>query len=155
MSNPQAWRDDGNRKTKNVNPFPPDYMLQFTRDPIPDFVIWDLSTRAEKRSVESFYYLKAEKTVTEGVIVAQYFTGENVVYLDAYDVEGDFSILLNEDMIDFTRPVDFYVDDELLSLTIKPDSELIEKTTAERGDPNYQFEAELYYSQLKKMLERN
>ena len=130
-------------------------MTQFTRDPIPDLVIWDLSTRAEKRSVESFYYLRAEKTVTEGEIVAQYLPRENVVYLDAYDVEGDFSILLNEDMVDFTRPVDFYIDDELLSLNVKPDLELIEKTTAERGDPNCQFESELYYSQLKKMLERN
>ena len=155
MSDPQAWRDEGNRKTKKVDPFPPDYMTQFTRNPIPDLVIWNLSTRAEKRSVESFYYLRAEKTVTDGVIVAQYFPGENVVYIDAYDVDGDFSILLNEDMIDFTRPVDFYVDDELLSLNVKPDLELIEKTTAERGDPNYQFEAELYYSQLKKMLEEN
>ena len=130
-------------------------MTQFTRNPIPDLVIRDLSTRAEKRSVESFYYLKAEKTVTEGEIAAQYLPEENVVYLDAYDVEGDFSILLNEDMVDFTRPVDFYVDDELLSLNVKLDLELIEKTTAERGDPNYQFESELYYSQLKKMLERN
>lgn len=148
MTSPQAWRDEGSRANKKVNPFPPDYMRQFTREPLPELVLWDLSTRADRRSVESFYYLKASKNVTEGIVAVQYIPGQNDIYIDTADLNGDFSILLNEDMIDFSRPVTFHIGDKTVSLRFKTSRELLKKTTAERGDPSYQFEASVSYSDL-------
>ena len=50
-----------------IDSFPPDYMLQFTRDPYPETVVWDLSARAPERSVEGFYYLSASKKLHRGL----------------------------------------------------------------------------------------
>ena len=55
-------------------------------------------------------------------------------------------------MIDFDRPVLFSVNGEEIALKVIPDQEVLTKTTAERGDPNYQFEAEITYSKLLGLL---
>ncbi len=148
MVSPQAWRDNGDRTYQDIDSFPPDYMLQFSRNPYPETVIWDLSTRASERNVESFYYLKAPLEVTEGMIIVQYEPGENRVVIDTDGINGDFSVLFNEDMIDFEKPVEFVVDGSNMTMDVMPYLSVLEKTTAERGDPFYQFEAEVSYSQL-------
>ena len=51
-------------------------------------------------------------------------------------------------MIDFLRPVKFILNGREISLMLEPDHELLVETTFERGDPNYQFEAAVSYSQL-------
>ena len=59
MTDVAAWLEKGDRTHEDVDSFPPDYMDAFVRDPLPKSVIWDLSTRAESRQTESFYYLRA------------------------------------------------------------------------------------------------
>ena len=52
-------------------------------------------------------------------------------------------VLLNEEMVDFARPVTFVVDGKSVTMEVVPLMSVLEETTAERGDPNYQFEAEI------------
>ena len=147
MVDPQAWRDKGDKTSEKVDSYPPHYLENFVRDPLPEKVCFDLSTRADQRDVTSFYYLKAPFE-TKGLILAEYDRETNTVTLQTEDLEGDFSILLNEEMVDFTRPVTFILNEKTAELSLTPSRTVLEETTAERGDPNYQFEAEVKYSEL-------
>ena len=145
MSDPGAWLTQGDRSFVLVDSFPPDYMDAFVRDPLPESVIWDLGTRADTREVNSFYYLSAPWSIKQGLIRACFDRQANRVVIGTEEVNGEFSVLLNERMIDFARPVTFVVDGAEHVLTLTPDRKILEETTVERGDPNYQFEARVTF----------
>ncbi len=149
LADPQAWLEKGDRSILRINSFPPAWMDQFTRDPLPKEVVWDLSTRAPKRAVESFYWLTALNTATEGVIRAAYDRADNRIVLQTEGLNGDFRVLLNEQMVDFDLPITFEVDGEVIQALVTPSRTVLEETTRERGDPNYQFEARISFSELK------
>ena len=140
MSNVAAWLEAGDRTHEDVDSFPPDYMDQYTRDALPSTLIWDLSTRADSRQTETFYYMTAPYTTNQGA-VRVVNEGDNYFSIDTQDVNGDFGMLLNERMVDFSRPVTFNVDGKETTLTLTPDKTLLTRTTQDRGDPEYQFEA--------------
>ncbi|MBR2798672.1 MAG: hypothetical protein IKE17_13150 [Clostridia bacterium] len=140
MSNVAAWLEAGDRTHEDVDSFPPDYMDQYTRDALPSTLIWDLSTRADSRQTETFYYMTAPYTTNQGA-VRVVNEGDNYFSIDTQDVNGDFGMLLNERMVDFSRPVTFNVDGKETTLTLMPDKTLLTRTTQDRGDPEYQFEA--------------
>lgn len=145
IKDPQAWLAEGKRAYKTIDSYPPDWLNQFTRDPLPETVLWDLSTRANQRETESFYYLTAPYTTDSGVIQASYSLAENRIEITAQDVNGRFGILLNEQMIDFSKPVTFSVNGEETVMNVMPDRKVLEETTAERGDPYFQFEARVMF----------
>ena len=144
MSNVAAWLEAGDRTHEDVDSFPPDYMDQYTRDALPSTLIWDLSTRADSRQTETFYYMTAPYTTNQGA-VRVVNEGDNYFSIDTQDVNGDFGMLLNERMVDFSRPVTFNVDGKETTLTLTPDKTLLTRTTQDRGDPEYQFEAGLTF----------
>ena len=148
IKDPQAWLTEGKRAYKTMDSYPPDWLNQFTRDPLPETVVWDLSTRANLRETESFYYLTAPYTTDSGVIQASYSLAENRIEITAQDVNGRFGILLNEQMIDFSKPVTFSVNGEETVMNVIPDRKVLEETTAERGDPNFQFEARIMFEMV-------
>lgn len=123
-------------------------MNQFTRDPLPEDLIWDLSTRADSRQTDSWYYLRAPFTTNTGLIQAGYDRDYNVVAVQTDGVEEEFSILLNEQMVDFSQPVTIVINDVQTQLDIVPDWRVLMQTTSLRGDPNYQFEAEIVINRL-------
>jgi transposase-like protein len=176
MTNPQAWlaaRESADRVYDSLRDdtyYPPDWMQGVTRDPLPSEVIWNLGTRADQRTVESFYWLSAPMSVRQGLVFAHYDRAKNLVVLDTESVRNaaynasrkqvvwsestkgagfDFEVLLNEEMIDFSQPVTFVVDGAAVCATVVPSRAVLEQTTNERGDPNYQFEARVSYSELK------
>ena len=140
MADVAAWLNDGDRTTVDVDSFPPDYMDDFIRDPYPTSIIWDLSTRADTRETETFYYMSAPYTTNEGMIKVT-SAGDNAFAIEAEDVNGEFSIMLNEYMVDFSRPVTFIINEEETTLNLTPDMAVLAATTEDRGDPWYQFEA--------------
>ena len=145
MADAGAWLTEQDRRYVMTDSFPPDYMDAFARDPLPESVIWDLSTRADSRLTDSFYYLSAPYTTNQGLIRAKYDRMANRVVIETENVNGAFSILLNERMIDFARPVTFVVNGTESALTLAPDRQVLEETTAERGDPNFQFETKVKF----------
>ncbi len=147
INDPQAWLKEGKRAYKRVNSYPPDWLNQFTREPLPETVLWDLTTRAALRETESFYYLTAPYATDSGVIRASYSREDNRIEIIARDVNGPFGVLLNEKMIDFSKPVVFSVNGEETVRRVTPDRRVLEETTAERGDPNYQFEAKVMFGE--------
>ena len=141
-----AWLNGDTSSYGRIDCFPPHYLRDFTRKPLPQKVIWDLSTRADQRQTESFYYLSAPYTASGFLQVT--LTGDNRIEIDASAFQGDFSIYLNEQMIDFSRPVTFVIDRKEVSVLLEPSYEVLKATTWDRGDPNYQFEAKITYSEL-------
>lgn len=140
MADVAAWLNNGDRTTVDVDSFPPDYMDDFIRDPYPTSIIWDLFTRADTRETETFYYMSAPYTTNEGMIKVT-SAGDNAFAIEAEDVNGEFSIMLNEYMVDFSRPVTFIINEEETTLNLTPDMAVLAATTEDRGDPWYQFEA--------------
>ena len=148
ITNYAEWVSDPANTTpqlETTDSFPPHYMAGFTRNPTPESLIFDLGTRAELRSTEFFYYLSAPYD-TKGKITVS--VKDNCVIVTTENLEGDFQIWFNEDMIDFDNPVHFSVDGHEKELTLTPDEELLKQTTADRGDPSFQFEASVSYSDL-------
>ena len=145
MRDSAQWLLNDDCSTEDVDSFPPDYMDQFVRDPIPEQVIWDLSTRASLRETESFYYLRAPYDTDTGLITASFSRDENTVSIDAQDLNGPFSLLLNEEMVDFSQPIRLEVNGEITELSVTPDRQVLFETTYDRGDPCYQFEAEIHF----------
>ena len=143
----QAWLKEGKRAYKTMDSYPPDWLNQFAREPLPETVLWDLTTRAALRETESFYYLTAPYATDSGVIRASFSREENRIEIVARDVNGPFGVLLNEEMIDFSQPVVFSVNGEETVRRVTPDRRVLEETTAERGDPNFQFEAKIMFGE--------
>ncbi len=141
-----AWLKGENNTYSHIDCFPPHYMRDFTRDPLPEKVIWDLNTRADQRTTQSFYYLSAPYTASGTLRVTR--KADNRIEIDASEFEGEFAIYLNEEMIDFSKPVTFVLEDREVSLALTPSYEVLKATTYDRGDPNYQFEAKISYAEL-------
>ena len=147
MRSYRSWLEDGDRSHVDEDCYPPHWMDQFVRDPLPSSVRWNLGTRAEMRTVTSFYYLRAPYGTT-GTVLASYDRDMNLVSIETENLSGDLSVLLNEDMVDFSKPVTFVIDGKEVSRTVTPSLDVLKETTAERGDPNYQFFAEVSLSSL-------
>ena len=130
----------------DVDSYPPHFMDPFTRDPLPQTVIWDLSTRASARETQAFYYLTAPYTTDSGVIFAAYDPETNEINVKTEGVSGEFGILLNEEMIDFTEPVSVTVNEAAYVFDPIPDRTVLAASTEDRGDLSYQFETYITFT---------
>ena len=122
---------------KNTNAV--DFLKSHTRNPLPDKMAWDLSCRAKLRHVKSFYWLQAEKEMDKGVIYAEKDGKSNKITITTRDFAGSFNILLNGKMVDFGKPINLSVNGSESQVKAAPSVKVIEETTKERGDVNFQF----------------
>lgn len=124
-------------------------MTQHTRNPIPERVIWELSVTAKSnghRGIDSFYWLST--TLQTGIIDASYDKSTNTVTIKTDKVgKGEITVYLSEDMVDIFSPVNIVLPDGTTK-TITPEISVatLRETTAERGDPNYQFCAQFTFT---------
>ncbi len=123
------------------------FVDQFTRNPVPDAVVWDLGTRAETREADSFYWLRAEPAVNQGTICAR-VTGDNALNVTPEGVNGDFSILVNPRLIDVSRLVHITTPEGEFDVTVNPSEETLRESIRKTGDPFLAWVAEIPYSQL-------
>jgi len=135
-----AWLNGGSKAIcKNTNAI--DWVNQFTRNPLPKTIAWNLENRESLRLTESFYWLKTPFTMDKGVIYATWDAAANAATVKTSGVNGKFHIMLNWDMADFGKPISLDINGKTASVTAIPCKEVIEETTKERGDVNYQFSA--------------
>ncbi len=140
-------KEDFNLETTFVNTSAVDYVSGFTRNPAPKTVVWDLSTRAEKRTVSSFYWLKADASVTEGLITA-ILSGDNTITVYPEDVSGNFSILVNPALLDVSRPIQIITPEGEYGVRVNPSRKTMFASVLETGDPTLAWVAEIPYSSL-------
>ena len=132
---------------KTVNGSSVHYVSQFTRDPAPSVVVWDLSTRAPKRETTSFYWLRADYSVDRGEILVKAGDG-NTITVTPENVNGDFSILIHPSLIDVSQPVHFIIPEGEVVVTVNPSEETLRNSIRETGDPCLAWVAEIPYSLL-------
>lgn len=138
-----AWLESGDNSTVTVDTNAIRFVRQYVRDPLPERVVWDLSQRADQRTGESFYWLRADRQLTEGRIIASYDREANSVNVEECSVSGEITILLSNDMLDLFSPITINTSAGSQTVTVTPDFDLLYETTAERGDYNYQFAAKI------------
>ena len=125
-------------KTKAV-----DFVSQYTRNPLPERVIWEFTNRGDQRDVESNYWLSASMDVREGMIIASYDKATNTITIEENTANGEVTVLISEDMLDVFAPITVKTPTETYEVNVTPDYELLKSTTYERGDSNYQFVASI------------
>ncbi|MCR5371594.1 MAG: hypothetical protein K6E83_12890 [Clostridium sp.] len=124
-----------------------EYVSRFTRNPIPPIVEWDLGTRTPLREMQSFYWLRADPSVTEGTIFAE-FLGDNRISVTPEGLNGDFSILVNPRMLDVSEPIHISTPDGEFTVKVNPSAAVLDDALRETGDPSLAWVAEIPYSQL-------
>lgn len=119
-------------------------MSAYTRNPLPERILWDLSCRTPAvRRVTSFYWVSAPATVKEGILDITYDKDSNTIRVNTCTVKAPsnarFTVYLSEDMLDLFSEVtfDFCGTKTVFTPTLSEDT--LRKTTAERGDANFQF----------------
>ena len=140
--------EEFNLKTKRVDCNAVNYVSQFTRNPAPNVIVWDLGTRAASRDEDSFYWLKTEKSVTEGTITAIVNSEENKVTITPENVNGDFSILVNPILLDVSRPIRIVTPEGEYEVHVRPSEETLLSSMKKTGDPLLAWVAEIPYSMI-------
>ncbi len=120
------------------------WVNQYTRDSMPEKVVWDLSTRASTRKDTGFYWLRADYSVNSGVIEASYDRDSNTVTIHTDGaVNGEFSVVANPLMMDFDRPLRIVTDEGEYEETLQADMDVIRGSLEQTGDPYLAWAAEV------------
>jgi hypothetical protein len=106
-------------------------------------VIWDLSVRSPESASETFYWLRADESIREGVVIVNYDKASNTFRVEKNTAKGDVRIMLNDEMVDLFSPVTVVFDGGTTSCTVTPDIEYMKKTISEKWDKNMIFAAEI------------
>ena len=142
MKNNQKWLTDSDRTVKEVNTNAVALTGKYVRNPIPTKVVWNMHQRAKLREQEYFYWLKTAADEKFGRIVAEYDRETNSIIIDQSTVKN-FSVMVNEEMLDLDREINVVIKDKTIELVSAPenkvDENVIRQTTEARGDKNYQF----------------
>ncbi len=143
LVDPSAWLANGDTTTKMAKTKAVDFVKQYTRNPLPERVIWEFTNRANQRDVESNYWLSASFDVNEGMIIASCDKATNTITIEKNTANGEVTVLINEDMLDVFAPITVKTPTDSYEVNVTPDYELLKSTTYERGDANYQFVASI------------
>ena len=136
-------------ETVRVNTGAVAYVSQFTRNPAPEKIVWDLSTRAKLREKNSFYWLEADPSVNRGIITASFDTAANTITVEPdADVNGDFAILFHPALVDPARPVTIRTGDITRTVQVNPSAEFLKASMLENGDPELGCMGKIMYSSL-------
>lgn len=143
--------DDGEyaMETEVVDTDAVNYVNRFERNYCPRQLVWDLTTRAAGRSVSSFYWLKADKSVSKGLITASFDADSNTFTLNPSDeVAGDFKVLINPHMVDVSRPVTLVTPKGTFTVPVEADAKVVEASLREVTDPFLAWVQEVSYQEL-------
>lgn len=136
-------------ETETANTSATAYVSQFTRDPAPANLVWDLSTRAQKREKNSFYWLEAAPEVNRGIITASYDAETNTITVEPdAGVNGDFAILFHPALVDVSRPVTVRTGNLARTVRVNPSREFLEASMLETGDPELACVGKILYSRI-------
>ncbi len=121
------------------------FLEKYTRNPMPEHVIWDLSCREEYRIWDSFYWLWAPETLKEGIIDVTIKTESNEVIISKESsVFKGFSVLVNEQLLDISKPIKIiYPEGKTEEREVSFSEELLKNTLKKSGDYNYSFIAKI------------
>ena len=157
LADPAKWLSQRDRTTMQRNTNAIAWLKQYVRNPIPERVIWDLKTRADRSAVDLWdnrhgdqhYWLDigphTRDTLGTDQIVASYDTAQNSIHVEKASTY--LKLLLSGDMLDLSKPIHLTVGSQSWDVTVKPNLKNQVTTLLQRGDPAYMFEASIVLNQ--------
>ena len=139
MRDVTQWYENSDRTAVKVNSNAVDYINRFTRDPLPEKVVWDLSYRQPMMKANSFYWLNAEKTKKDGIVVARIEKETNSVIFESLGENTKINVLLHEDMLDLESEINVVLPHKRFKVKPEISEEVMKATFEERFDPNFCF----------------
>ena len=143
ISNPDQWLQGEEAVPTETNTNAVDFMNRFTRNPLPERIVWDLSVRSPEPCPETFYWLRASADIREGVVVVNYDKASNTFHVEKNTVKGEVFIMVNDEMVDLFAPITVTSGDTSASYTVTPSADYMKKTIAEKWDKNLILAAEI------------
>lgn len=133
------------RNTTTANTDAATLMTAHTRNPLPERIVYNVTTaKKPQRGIDSFYWLST--TLGSGVLDVSFdketntFSFQRTLRMRS----GEVTIYLSEDMVDVFSTVKVITKSgRVLEYTPEISEDVLRETTAERGDPNYQFCAKI------------
>ncbi len=141
-----VWLAGGRVTGRKVDANAVRFLKGFVRNPVPDRVIWEVGNRYRdrKRSVNSFFWLSVPREIRKGTVIVRLDRETNSLVVERDDTRGETEVFLRDGMLDLDSPVTVeYPDGSRISRRVRRSEEIIRRTLAERGDPNYCFTASL------------
>lgn len=166
IDDPAKWLKKEPTNTAQVNTNAIDWVDQFTRNPLPTKIVWDLSTRAKRVASagqtllnaqadptklaapqDLFYWLDVsvnDQPLTEGKLIAEFNKESNEINITEVSGVNQFRVLLNEQMLNFSKPITVKVEGKTITQTlyVKPSVPVMTRTLHERSDKNFVFDSE-------------
>jgi len=143
IANHAEWLGGADPIPETANTNAVDFMNRYTRDPLPRRIVWDLSVRSPEPCRETFYWLRADESIREGIVVVNYDKSTNTFHVEKNTAKGDLFIMVNDEMIDLFAPVTVTFEGESTSCTVTPSLDYMKKTISEKWDRNMIFAAEI------------
>ena len=141
IGNPDEWLQGADPIPENTNTNAVDFLNQYTRNPLPERIVWDLSVRSH--GSDTFYWLRASEDVREGIVVVNYDKAANTFHVEKNTAKGDVFIMVNDEMADLFAPITVASASQSVSCTVTPSPDYMKKTISERWDKNMIFTAEI------------
>lgn len=151
MIDNRAWYHTGLVTRRLVDSNAVHFLNQFTRQPLPSRIIWELKARgrARRRETESFYWLKVPAELKKGKVIAHLDPAQNSVVVERDDTKGQVTILLRDGMLNLDQPVRVvFPDGSRKTCNVERSVETARATLKERGDKNYIFTAGIRLDRL-------
>ncbi len=155
VSDISAWLASGGRTgaggQEQANTHAAVLMNEYTRNPLPEKIIWDLSTRTPVlRGNDCFYWLSVDSRISSGTLTISIDKDANSVTVESSTLRKSSStkvtVYLSEDMLDLFSDITFDFCGQKTTVTPEFSKELLRQTTKERGDENYQFIASFTFN---------
>lgn len=143
ISNPDEWLQGADPIPETTNTNAVDFLNQYTRNPLPQRIVWDLSVRSPETGTETFYWLRASADVKAGIVVVNYDKATNTFNVEKNTAEGEVCIMVNDEMADLFSPITVTFNGESTSCTVTPTLDYMKKTISEKWDKNMIFAAEI------------
>ena len=165
IADPLTWNpEQKERKGVKRDTHAVTWLSQYTRNPLPERVVWDLTTRANRSGAapeeggtdfwltrnrgNAQYWLEIDpdpaklQDVKEIDVVIDK-AGNALRFMKTAPLQR---VLLSQGMLDLGKPVSIVVDSQTVTFKPRPNLRTMVRTLADRGDANYIFEAEVALS---------
>jgi hypothetical protein len=154
FDNPHNWLSLGSSGISEQNTNAVCWLGQFTRDPRPKRVIWDVTTRADREG-EGFWSCNGHgqqhywvdignhtaDTLGVETIIVELERENNMVRVEKF---GRYlRLLVDGYMLDFEQPVKIQADGQIKTVSVRPSQDIQLETVKQRGDPQYIFDSSI------------
>lgn len=139
-----AWKKDRSLASYTyVNTSAYQWLKKYTRNPIPQRVVWSTNEYAGLRRSKAFYWLDRDG-ILDGIVTASYDKTNNQINIEqCTSPSGKLKIYLNPDMIDVFSDISVNVLGNIVKVRPIVSKQIMDYTLNARGDKNYIFTSEI------------